>query len=60
VPDAPASASSGISSMAGIKDEIVLIDRRREYVDDRTWCYWSVEPTAFWTIWPTTPGIRGR
>ena len=32
---------------AGIKDSILLLDQRREYKNDRTWCYWSVEPTPF-------------
>lgn len=46
---------------AGITDEITLIDQRREYTDDRTWCYWSVEPTPFddladhsWSEWEVT------
>ncbi len=32
---------------AGIKEPILLLDQRREYKNDRTWCYWSVEPTPF-------------
>lgn len=27
---------------AGIEDELVLIDRRRAFPDDRTWCFWDV------------------
>lgn len=43
---------------AGITDPILLIDSRRDYVNDRTWCYWRVEPTPFddladhsWNSW---------
>ncbi len=32
---------------AGINDPILVLEQRREYVNDRTWCYWNVEPTAF-------------
>lgn len=42
----------------GITGPILLIDRRTEYRDDRTWCFWDVEPTPFshlattrWTSW---------
>jgi lycopene beta-cyclase len=30
---------------AGIDSRILLIDSRRNYVNDRTWCYWRVEDT---------------
>lgn len=43
---------------AGCTDQILLIDSRRHYVNDRTWCYWQVEPTPFddladysWNSW---------
>lgn len=42
----------------GVTGPILLIDRRAEYRDDRTWCFWDVEPTLFshlaitrWTSW---------
>lgn len=31
----------------GVEDPILLLDRRRELADDRTWCFWDVEPTPF-------------
>ena len=43
---------------AGFSGPIVLIDSRRTYLDDRTWCFWDVEPTPFshlararWDTW---------
>jgi lycopene beta-cyclase len=43
---------------AGVKREIVLIDRRREWTRDRTWCTWQVaRPTRFIELadhrWPS-------
>lgn len=32
---------------AGMTGSIVLIDARDDYRDDRTWCFWDVEPTPF-------------
>ncbi len=32
---------------AGITEPILLLDQRQEYSNDRTWCYWGVEPTPF-------------
>lgn len=32
---------------AGVTEPILLLDQRQEYTNDRTWCYWSVEPTPF-------------
>ncbi|WP_172592020.1 lycopene cyclase family protein [Subtercola boreus] len=32
---------------AGSTGPILLIDSRTEYRDDRTWCFWDVEPTPF-------------
>ncbi len=31
----------------GVEDPILLLDRRSEFLDDRTWCFWDVEPTPF-------------
>ncbi len=31
----------------GVRDRIVLVDRREGYTNDRTWCFWDVEPTPF-------------
>ena len=43
---------------AGIDSPILLIDSRQSYTNDRTWCYWRVEPTPFddladhsWNSW---------
>lgn len=32
---------------SGVEGRIALVDRRERYVDDRTWCYWNVEPSPF-------------
>lgn len=32
---------------AGVTEPILLLDQRQEYTNDRTWCYWSLEPTPF-------------
>jgi len=43
---------------AGVTSPILLIDGRERYTNDRTWCYWRVEPTPFddladhsWNSW---------
>lgn len=43
---------------AGFTEPILLLEGRSEYRNDRTWCYWSVEPTPFddlvdysWSSW---------
>ena len=43
---------------AGVTEPILLLDQRQEYTNDRTWCYWGVEPTPFddlaefsWKAW---------
>jgi lycopene beta-cyclase len=43
---------------AGVTEPILLLDQRQEYTNDRTWCYWGVEPTPFddlaeysWNAW---------
>lgn len=42
----------------GATGQILLVDSRTEYADDRTWSYWDVEPTRFthlassrWATW---------
>ncbi len=42
----------------GLRAPIVIIDRRREHVRDRTWCWWDVAPTPYtalasrrWASW---------
>ena len=32
---------------AGVPGRIVLVDPREDFRDDRTWCFWGVEETAF-------------
>ena len=32
---------------AGADGPILLLDPRTHYADDRTWCFWDVEPTPF-------------
>jgi len=43
---------------AGVEGPIALVDRRATYRNDRTWCFWDVEPTPFndlathaWPLW---------
>jgi lycopene beta-cyclase len=31
----------------GAKGGILILDRRASFADDRTWCFWDVEPTPF-------------
>ncbi|ADV64060.1 Lycopene beta and epsilon cyclase [Isosphaera pallida ATCC 43644] len=49
------------------QDSILLIDRRSHYVNDRTWCYWNVQRTAFddlathaWDRWRVVAPGGGR
>ncbi len=54
----------------GIRDPILILDRKAAFGDDRTWCFWDTEPTPFthlvthrWDAWSvrrdaTTPEIR--
>ncbi|WP_161602085.1 lycopene cyclase family protein [Tautonia marina] len=42
----------------GDRGSMALVDRRAGYANDRTWCYWDVEPTPFddlathaWSRW---------
>ena len=32
---------------AGVTENIVLLDRRTSFTDDRTWCFWNVRPHPF-------------
>ena len=54
----------------GVSSPIVLLDRRTEFSDDRTWCFWDTEPTPFshlacakWFAWSVRAGgqetVRG-
>ncbi|RFA18019.1 lycopene cyclase family protein [Subtercola boreus] len=43
---------------AGASGSILIVDSRVDYRDDRTWCFWDVEPTPFthlargrWNSW---------
>ena len=31
----------------GVTEPILILDQKSEFVDDRTWCFWDVEPTPF-------------
>ena len=31
----------------GVTGSILILDRKTEFLDDRTWCFWDVEPTPF-------------
>jgi lycopene beta-cyclase len=31
----------------GVDAPILILDRKRTFEDDRTWCFWDVEPTPF-------------
>ena len=49
----------------GYQEPILLVDRRERFENDRTWCYWDVEPTPFsdlathaWTRWMVHDGRR--
>lgn len=42
----------------GVDAPILILDRRTSFEDDRTWCFWDVEPTPFthlahkeWSSW---------
>jgi len=42
----------------GVTEPILLLDRKKAFVNDRTWCFWDVEPTPFtalarhrWASW---------
>ena len=50
---------------SGVTDPILIVDRRTTYENDRTWCFWDVEPTPFsdlathsWSRWMIHDGDR--
>lgn len=43
---------------SGVESPILVLDRKEAFADDRTWCFWDVEPTPFshlavhgWSSW---------
>ncbi len=47
---------------AGVRDPILILDRKTGFGNDRTWCFWDTEPTPFthlathrWNTW----AVRG-
>ncbi|MGB3683728.1 MAG: lycopene cyclase family protein [Rubrobacteraceae bacterium] len=43
---------------SGVKSPILILDQKESFADDRTWCFWDVEPTPFshlavhsWSSW---------
>ncbi len=47
----------------GITEPILILDQKSEFLDDRTWCFWDVEPTLFshltnkrWNSWTLHAG----
>ncbi len=32
---------------AGVEDPVLILDQKTSFADDRTWCFWDVEPTPF-------------
>lgn len=45
----------------GVESPILILDQREGFEDDRTWCFWDVEPTPFshlavhsWNSWSLT------
>ena len=49
----------------GVREPILVVDRRERFENDRTWCFWDVEPTPFsdiathaWTRWMVHDGRR--
>ncbi len=49
----------------GYREPILVVDRRERFENDRTWCFWDVEPTPFtdlashaWTRWMVHDGRR--
>ena len=50
---------------AGITAPILIVDQRSTFVNDRTWCFWDIEPTPFsdlathhWSNWMIHDGER--
>lgn len=47
----------------GVRDPILILDRKAAFADDRTWCFWDVRPTPFshlashcWHQWDVLDG----
>ena len=47
----------------GVDAPILILDRKTSFEDDRTWCFWDVEPTSFthlsrkeWNSWSFVSG----
>lgn len=43
---------------SGVESRILILDQKQGFADDRTWCFWDVEPTPFshlavhsWSSW---------
>jgi len=32
---------------AGVRDRILILDRKSAFTDDRTWCFWNVRPSPY-------------
>jgi lycopene beta-cyclase len=50
----------------GYREPMLIVDRRERYENDRTWCFWDVEPTPFsdlathaWRRWAVHDGGVG-
>ena len=49
----------------GVEEPILILDRKEDFADDRTWCFWDVERTPFsdlaarrWSSWDVRAGGR--
>ena len=49
----------------GVREPILVVDRRDRFENDRTWCFWDTEPTPFsdlashtWSRWMVHDGRR--
>lgn len=49
----------------GFRERILILDKKPAFEDDRTWCFWDVEPTPFthlavhrWNSWSLHAGGR--
>lgn len=49
----------------GVTGDILVLDRKPEFLDDRTWCFWDAEPTPYshlaskiWRSWEVRSGGR--
>ena len=52
---------------AGVREEILLVDRRREWENDRTWCFWDTGDvpwahlaTKRWDAWRVVTATQAR